>query len=137
MSFFEVDTDKVVEDSKGIVYIMRFKFRHMDDYVYKIGITTRPPIDRMLEVVRSFHNNKNNRYIPDSSLKRFRKTTEYFAKEAALHRYFKEYQYLPEHRHDGSNELFTGMSEELLLAVYADCVDDIDIEDEDYKCSSS
>jgi len=128
---FKANTKSIGE---GKVYIMWFKFRECEEKVYKIGYTAREePIDRMLEVLRSYYMNKNNRYIPESYIKRFRKTGKAFAKEAMLHKYFKEYQYEPKHKFDGCTELFIGLDEEVLLKVYEDCLAGIDINEERYK----
>ena len=121
---------KVVEERKpgvGTVYIFKMKLRHLDEYVYKIGVcqNTRRPINRLLEVLRSFWTKEQ--YTPDVTIKRHSRTTDIFDKEASLHYHFGMYQYLHSKKFDGYNEFFTGIDEEYLLAIYRRCLDGEDI----------
>lgn len=125
MSFFKQD-----RSDKGKVYIMKMKFREEEDYVYKIGVTINNPVDRLMTILRSYC--MIYRYVPDSSVKRFKTTERIYKKEAMLHRYFKEQQYVPEKKFDGSTELFR-VEEELLLQVYKDCIEGVDINSEEYQ----
>lgn len=121
---------KVVEERKpgvGTVYIFKMKLRHLDEYVYKIGVcqNTRRPIDRLLEVLRSFWT--KYQYIPDVTIKRHSRTDEIFEKESALHYHFGLHQYIPSKATNGSTELFTGIDEEYLLDTYRRCLDGEDV----------
>ena len=124
MAFHKVD-----KSDKGKVYIMKIKFREEEEHVYKIGVTINNPVDRLMTILRSFC--MTSRYVPDASVKRFKTTERIYKKEAMLHKYFKEQQYTHEKKFDGSSEFFK-VEEELLLQVYQDCIDGIDINSEEY-----
>ncbi len=125
-SFFKQD-----RTDEGKLYIIKTKFREEDDWVYKIGVTTKEqPIDRLLEILRSHF--VINRYIPECTIKRFKTVTRVYNKETKMHRYFKEDQYIPEKKFQGSTEFFK-VEEELLLQVYKDCTEGVDINSEEYE----
>ena len=112
--------DKTKAETK--LYLMWFKFRGLDELVYKVGVTQNEPIDRMLTILRSFYMNKKNRYVPEAYIKRFRVVSDPYKKEAAMLEYFKEYKYEAEDKFDGCTEMFIGLDEEELLTVYERCV---------------
>ena len=133
MAFLKVDKGNIGGTEDGTLYIMRFRLRDEERTLYKIGICkgNRKPIDRMLEVLRGFW--IVYEYTPDADLKRYRKVSGVFEKEAMMHRYCKKYKYVPPKKHDGSSELFIGIDEEELLSVYEDCIagKDINVPEED------
>lgn len=125
-SFFKQD-----RTDEGKLYIIKTKFREEEDWVYKIGVTTKEqPIDRLLEILRSHF--MINRYIPECTIKRFKTVTTVYSKETKMHKYFKEQQYIPEKKFQGSTEYFK-VNEELLLQVYKDCIEGTDINSEEYE----
>jgi len=96
----------------GYVYLMEFKFKQGSSYttLYKVGVTVNDPIDRMLQVSRSFF--MGRRYVPECRIVRMRKTVDYFGKEKAIHSLMSRYKF--KKPFDGSTEM-TDM-----------CLDDID-----------
>ena len=123
MGFLAVKNIKDTTESKCTLYVFKFILRD-GKVIYKVGITCVQPIDRMLQVLRSFY--MAYRYIPEATMKRFRKVDDHFEKETLLHREFKEYQCTFEKHFDGYSELFE-MCEDTLLNRY----------DEITKCPSS
>ena len=110
---------EMAKDS-GRLYLMKFYFRGVDAPVFKIGVTDREnATDRFFEVVRDFY--VRYRYVPECGIKRDRKCKEAYMVEATLRRYFKEFQYVPEKKHDGSTELFL-VEEGRIIDVYERCV---------------
>jgi len=90
----------------GYVYVMEFRFRSKLDNVkvlYKVGVTKNKPVDRMLEIARSFF--MKRRYIPECRLVRFRKVVGYYGLETQLHRALVNYRY------DFGKLVFGGSSE--------------------------
>jgi hypothetical protein len=73
--------------------------------VVKVGKASgRSAKDRMLQIVGSYFD--VYRVTPVVKIKRDRVVEDVFAKEAELHRYFKDKQYVPEKKFSGSTELF-------------------------------
>ena len=81
-------------------------------YIYKIGITERDPVDRFMEVIRSYY--QIYRHIPRCGIKRFRKVAKYREVEKELHSIYKDKQYQFEKKFDGSTEFFKLDEDELL-----------------------
>jgi len=124
MAFFAVDK----APQAGTLYLMWFKIREAEELVWKIGVTSHEePIDRMLQILRSFYMNKNHRYVPESYVKRFRKTENVFGKEAMMLQHFSPYRWYPASKFDGHTEMITGVDEEVLLDTYEQCLAGIDI----------
>jgi hypothetical protein len=98
----------------GYVYVMEFRFQTKTDYktLYKVGITINHPIDRMLQVTRSFF--QSRRYVPECRLLRYRKVPEYSRLEKELHTILKEYNYKFSKSFDGSTEYFDLHVDQLL-----------------------
>jgi len=96
------------------LYVMKFI---LDDgrTVHKIGITCVNPVDRMLQVLRSFF--MAYRYMPRASIKRFRKVDNHFGKETELHHEFAGYKCVFDKVFDGHTECFE-VDEALILARY-------------------
>jgi len=118
---------------EGILYLLYVWIGERK--VVKIGVTKRKSVvDRVVEITSSYYS--KYRVFPRVYPKRHRKVEGVYKKEAALHRYFKEYVYSPEMKFSGSTEFFEGMNEGLLLKVYSDCVDGKDINDEEYEVGS-
>ena len=109
---------KVSKKDEGPLYIMRF---HIDDeIVYKVGLTTRRPAKRLMEILMSFY--KVHRYSPRADIKRFRKVTGLHAKEAALLASLKEYKYTAKKKFSGCTEMIMGIDEDVLLDMYKQCI---------------
>lgn len=123
MAFLKNVTKAVKTDSEGIVYILILDIG--EDTVYKIGITKRKIEERVIEILLSFF--KSYRYFPKCYPKRFKSTDSIFDKEAQLHYHFAKVKYKPEHKTDGSNELFIIDDLDYLLDVYARCLEGEDI----------
>jgi len=98
--------DKYEGKNLGYVYLMEFKFKQGEDYrtLFKVGITVNDPIDRMLQVARSFF--QHRRYVPECRIVRMRKTVDYFGKEKAIHKELKACSYSFKKSFDGSTEFF-------------------------------
>jgi len=77
----------------GYVYVMEYKFqtKASSKTLYKVGITKNQPIDRMLEISRSFF--QVRRYVPESRLIRFRKVPDYYKLEQEIHSLLIGYNY--------------------------------------------
>ena len=113
----------------GYVYVMQFRFRTRDSYktLYKVGVTKNKPIDRMLEICRSFF--QVRRYVPECKLVRFRKVPEYYRLEKEVHNRLDRYQF--NISFSGSTE-FVDIELDNLLGIYDEvvplCSKDIKIE---------
>ena len=92
--------------SLGYVYLMEFKFKQGDSFktLFKVGVTVNEPIDRMLQVCRSFF--QSRRYVPECRIVRMRKTPHYFDKEKELHSLLINHNYSFNKKFDGSTEFF-------------------------------
>jgi len=126
MAFFKVDTGQ----QSGIVYLL---YLYLDDgtRVVKIGITSRKIEERVVEILTSYF--KTYRVFPRLYPKRFKKTTDNYRKEQALHKYFSRRAHLFSKPFDGSSEFFDIDDEDELLKVYEDCLVDVDINSEEYS----
>ena len=94
---------KAIAEDEGIVYVLLTKMEDKD--LVKIGITTRSKIeDRVVEILSSAF--KKYREFFYCYPKRFTKTTDIFAKEAMLHRYFDDRRYETKHKFGGCTEMF-------------------------------
>lgn len=99
---FKVNSKQTAED-EGIVYILAIDLE--DKTLVKIGVTSRKKIDdRVLEILLGIW--KKYRVFPKCYPKRFKKTTNIFEKETALHKYFEKYKYETEHKFGGCTEFF-------------------------------
>ena len=78
--------------SLGFVYLMEFRFKQGSSYttLYKVGVTVNDPIDRMLQINRSFF--QSRRYMPECRIVRMRKTPHYFDKEKQIHSLLSKYK---------------------------------------------
>ena len=128
----KVGRELVSEKGDGIVYLL---YMWVDDLmVVKIGVTTRKVEERVVEILTSYW--QQYRVFPKLYPKRFKKTSEILSKEQMLHEYFRDKQYEFEKKFDGSTEYFVIDDEEELLRVYADCLEGVDINGEEYKILS-
>jgi len=121
MAFLKTDKSKCSRKNlDGIVYIL---IMVIDGYeVYKIGVTSRETVyERSLEILSSHCS--QYRFYPYMKPKRFRKTSNIYEKEKALHNYFEECRYTPEKPFGGSTELFDIDNLEHLLDVYVRVLD--------------
>lgn len=103
---------KDLGEDQGIVYLLQIDLDEKS--VVKIGITQRKIEERVVEILTSVF--KFYRYFPRCYPKRFTKTSEIFKKEAILHRYFADRQYIPQHAFGGSTELFDITLDEAVAA---------------------
>ncbi len=101
MAFMKVSGDP--DKEKCTLYVMKFV---LDDkrVVYKVGITCINPVDRMLQILRSFF--MVYRYMPRASIKRFRKVENHFEKETQMHQEFADYRCVFDSVFDGHTECF-------------------------------
>jgi len=102
----------------GYVYVMEFKFITKNGgsrVLYKVGVTKNKPIDRMLDICRSFF--QSRRYVPESRLVRFRKVASYYEMETKLHRLLDGYRFKVKDSFSGSTEFFD-IDKDKLLEVY-------------------
>jgi len=108
---------------RGYVYVMEFRFRNKLGNVkvlYKVGVTKNKPIDRMLDIGRSFF--MKRRYVPECRLVRFRKIVDYYGMETTLHKLLVNYRYdFGKLAFDGCTEYFD-IPLDNLLAIYDEAV---------------
>ena len=106
---------KYANEDLGYVYVMEYKFqtKASSKTLYKVGITKNQPIDRMLEISRSFF--QKRRYIPESKLIRFRKVPDYYKLEQELHKLLIDSKYGFKLKFSGSTEFFDIDIDQLLL----------------------
>ncbi len=113
------------------LYLFKFKL-NTGEIIIKIGKSSwrstkanakqKPSsLPRFLQVLASMHTNL--RYCPMAKIKRDRQVDEklVFKYENILHLEMQQYKYIPEKKHDGSDELFLIPSqkvEEMLLERY-------------------
>ena len=105
--------------SMGYVYLMEFRFKQGGGYrtLFKVGVTVNDPIDRMLQVSRSFF--MSRRYVPECRIVRMRKVVDYFGKEKEIHSLMSRYEF--KKGFDGSTE-FTDMSKDTIDKIYCGIV---------------
>ena len=113
MSLLNDAIDKYEAKDLGFVYLMEFKFKAGSSYttLYKVGVTVNDPIDRMLQICRSFF--MSRRYVPECRIVRMRKTPHYFDKEKQIHSLLSAYSFKTKKPWDGSTEYFTCSLEEV------------------------
>lgn len=102
----------------GYVYLMEFNFKKKsgkEKLLYKIGITTYKPIDRLLQISRSFFNSR--RYIPESRLIRYRKVPNYVELEKILHNKLNYCNFKFKDKFDGCTEFFD-IDKDSIIDVY-------------------
>lgn len=118
---------KRVRKDHNRLYIMRFILPEYDGFVYKIGKTSgHNAKNRMLSIISSYFD--AYRETPVVKIVRDREVVDgVFDKESALHEFFKGYSYKPDKSFSGKTELFTGISEEELVARYEECLSGVDI----------
>ncbi len=106
MSLLNDAIDKYEGGALGYVYLMEFKFKQGSSYttLYKVGVTVNDPIDRMLQINRSFF--QSRRYMPECRIVRMRKTPHYFDKEKQRHSLLSKCNYVFKKKFDGSTEFF-------------------------------
>ena len=114
MSFFP-------EDKIGICYIIKMKLKPNGSnggepiVVYKIGVTHRSINERLAEIVMAFFN--VYRYIPETSLVRFTKSSNYLTMEKNLHRKYSKHKYSFDKSFVGYSEFFEFDDETCSLLV--------------------
>ena len=106
-------------NSLGFVYLMEFRFKQGSSYttLYKVGVTVNDPIDRMLQINRSFF--MSRRYMPECRIVRMRKTPHYFDKEKQIHSLMSRYKF--KKPFDGSTE-FTNTALDEIDKLYCSIV---------------
>ena len=103
----------------GYVYLMEFKFKQGEGYrtLFKVGVTVNEPIDRMLQISRSFF--MSRRYVPECRIVRMRKVVDFFGKEKTIHSLMSRYSF--KKSFDGYKE-FSDMPLEELDKIYCEVV---------------
>ena len=101
MGLQKVSNKKVVEENKGIVYILVLEIDGKT--ISKIGLTARKIEDRVCEILTSYF--KSYRIFPQCYPKRFSSTNHILVKEQMLLEWFKEYKYTSERKFSGCQEL--------------------------------
>jgi|SaaInlV_150m_DNA_4_1039716.scaffolds.fasta_scaffold05679_5 hypothetical protein len=121
MSLLQAMADKYDGVECGYVYVMEFRFRKGDGYktLYKVGVTINKPIDRMLQISRSFF--MGRRYVPECSLVRFRNLPNYYQREKTVHTRLEEFNYKFKTGFDGSTEFFDIPLDDLLAIYEEEC----------------
>lgn len=94
--------EKSLEEDVGILYLVHFRLEDKD--LIKIGVTARTVEERVAEILVSIF--KKYRFFPYTYPKRFRVTSDVYEKEAILHKYFKEHNYVTSKVFSGSTEFF-------------------------------
>ena len=118
MNILKALADKYDGVDTGYVYLMEYKFTTKlgnEKILYKIGVTINAPIDRMLQISRSFF--QSRRYVPESRLVRFRKVPNYYELEKILHKKLDKYRFSFKDKFDGSTEFFD-IDKELVIEEY-------------------
>ena len=118
MNILQALADKYDGVATGYVYLMEYKFTTKlgnEKILYKIGVTINAPIDRMLQISRSFF--QLRRYVPESRLVRFRKVPNYYELEKILHKKLDNYRFSFKDKFDGSTEFFD-IDKELVIEEY-------------------
>ena len=105
---------------RGMVYVFKMILDE-DVVVYKVGITSRDRIEERLgEVLMSFFT--QYRYVPRTTVKRFRKVDNPKGIEGKLHKLLEEYRYCSEKVFSGCTEFFHGIEEDELLRMYDEVI---------------
>jgi len=105
-----------VEKYKNLVYILKVQLA-TGQVLYKIGVSKeKRHMDRMMEVLKDFF--IKYRYVPFTSMKRFRVFPDAYEVERILHQRYKEYKYTFDKKFCGCTEFFTIGNEEDLLEFY-------------------
>jgi hypothetical protein len=106
----------------GYVYIFKIRLVIEDEVkvVYKVGITTKNRIEERLSSVLAGMFTQL-RYVPYTTVKRFRLSTDCLMQEKAIHKEFEDNKYVFDCRFGGCTEFFD-VDEEKLLAYYDELV---------------
>lgn len=111
MSFFNVNS-KCLE---GTVYVFKMVL-DCGNVVYKVGITSRDRVeDRLGEVVLSFFS--KYRYIPRTTVKRYRKSVSYEQLEREIHKELSIHAFEFDKTFGGCTEFFCA-DEDVILDIY-------------------
>lgn len=121
MGILNVLEDRYNGVEEAYIYVMEFVFRTKTGYktLYKVGITRNKPIDRMLEIVRSFF--MGRRYVPECRLVRHRKLPHFLKKEKEVHTELIEFNYKFNSSFSGSTEFFDIDIDKLLFVYESVC----------------
>lgn len=117
MAFYTVGSTKAPKTKKrggaGRVYVLRMVLVD-GTVVHKVGMChSSRSTDRMLEVLRGFHN--TYRYVPMCELRRDRQYEVPLLVEKHLHSLLEELSHKFDKKFDGSTEFFSGLDEGMLL----------------------
>lgn len=113
---------KTPEEAYDILYLVLFELEGKS--LVKIGVTSRPIEERVTEILTSMF--KSYREFPYCRPKRFRRTPDAYGKEAILHEFFAEHNYVPDKKFGGCTEFFD-IELEVVVQVYEDLLDGKDI----------
>jgi hypothetical protein len=118
MGFLDGKADMldIHKQTDNLVYILKVQLSD-GQILYKIGVTKdKRHMDRMLEVLKGFF--VKYRYIPFTSIKRFRVFPDAYEVERLLHSKYKDLQYCFDKKFCGCTEFFTINDEQELLDFY-------------------
>ena len=106
---------------EGYTYLMEFKFKTKNGFktLYKVGVTQNKPVDRMLEIVRSFWTQRQ--YVPECRLVRYRKSASFREKEKSIHEELAEYRYKFNIKFSGYTEFFDADLEAMIFVYENFC----------------
>ena len=105
-----------VDKDANLVYILKVQLA-TGQVLYKIGVSKeKRHMDRMMEVLKDFF--IKYRYVPFTSMKRFRVFPDAYEVERIMHQQYKEYRYTFDKKFCGSTEFFTIENESELLEFY-------------------
>lgn len=134
---FYARTNGLDEPKQKRVYILAIRFENGMECI-KIGVSSGPSsLDRMLQIQRDYFNKNRTTFL--CRIIRDRPTDNAYKIESTLHRFFKEYQYTPQTRFDGSTELFVCYKQaaieslEYLLDNGIDALDEYEYDPEVYR----
>lgn len=107
MNILQALAEKYDGKELGYVYLMEYNFVTKvgnKKTLYKIGVTINKPIDRMLQISRSFF--QSRRYVPESRLIRYRKVPSFYDLEKKLHNRLDYCRFNFKEKFDGCTEFF-------------------------------
>lgn len=120
----------------GRVYVIKMLLPD-DTVVHKIGMcNSSRSVDRMMEILRSWF--VKFRFVPYSELRLDMQTHQPKELESHIHKILRHKQFVPNHKVNGGNEMFTDVDELRVIQYLKHCNDSpfelcTDLTDNDYK----
>ena len=116
----KLSISKDIVRKDGILYVLCIKLEGKD--LVKVGVTCRNKVeDRVCEILTSIHS--RYRIFPETYVKRYRKTSDVYSKEAEMHKLLDEYSYKTEHTFGGCTEMFD-VDLDLVVELYEELLKD-------------